>query len=74
MLGGLTVNGSALITQKLEVNGTFSGYFMQAALDLKANTPDVYNKTTIDNALDAKKLPSVMVAVRFPIRFTSTAE
>ncbi len=47
-LGGLTVNGSALIT-------AINGYATQAALGIKANTADVYSKTSVDNALSVKR-------------------
>ena len=53
-LGGLTANGSALITENLTVNGTISGYATQAALDRKANAVDVYAKTEADDLPSAK--------------------
>jgi hypothetical protein len=53
-LGGLAVNGSALITEKLTVNGTINGYATQAALELKANSFDVSTKAETNRELTNK--------------------
>ena len=48
------MNGSTLITGDLEVKGTITGYATQAAVNLKANTADVYTKSQTDEKLAFK--------------------